>query len=268
MDLGFGNWPTLQALRNGSRTAFIDAETGAALTHRDLDLRTNALADALRQRGVRRGDRVATLTLNSPQMMEILFATAKIGAIGVPINFRLSAPEVHYVLQDSGASILFESSSLSGTASEAIEGTFVRERVTVPTAAERAEGGDSAYEQLLASGDTHRHEFDISPDDICLIMYTSGTTGRPKGAMLTHRNIQWNVFNSLGFGAGIGREDITLSAARHRRRGRLLPPGRPTEGHDHHRRRERLSDRGRAGHLRAPVGERGRRGRRARRALG
>jgi len=213
MDLGFGNWPTLQALRNGDRTAFIDAETGAALTHRDLDRRTNALADALRQRGVRQGDRVATLTLNSPQMMEILFATAKVGAIGVPINFRLSAPEVRYVLQNSGASILFASSSLSATASEAAEGTFVREQIAVPTAAERTEGGESAYEQLVASGDTHRHEFDISSDDVCLIMYTSGTTGRPKGAMLTHRNIQWNVFNSLGFGAGIGREDITLSAA-------------------------------------------------------
>lgn len=214
MDLGFGNWPTIQALRNAGRPAFIDADTGDVLSYRDLEARTNALADALRRRGVRRGDRVATLTLNSPQMMEVLFAVAKIGAIGVPINFRLSAPEVAYVLQDSGACVLFESSSLAAVGSEAAgAGTSVRERITIPDAAERADGRDSAYERLVTSGDTARHPFDIAPDDICLIMYTSGTTGRPKGAMLTHRNVQWNVFNSLGFGAGIGREDITLSAA-------------------------------------------------------
>jgi fatty-acyl-CoA synthase len=214
MDLGFGSWPTIHALRNPERPAFVDASTGAVTTFSALEDRTNALADALRRRGVQRGDRVTLMTLNSPQMMEIYFAVAKLGAVSVPVNFRLSPREVRYVLADSGASLLFQSPPFADTVAAACEeGTRVRDRITVPTAAERAAGAASEYEALVAAGDPARVVRDIRPDDVCVLMYTSGTTGFPKGAMLTHGNVQWNAFNAMGFGSGIGREDITVTAA-------------------------------------------------------
>lgn len=214
MDLGFGSWPTIHALRNPERPAFVDASTGAVTTFRSLEDRTNSLADALRRRGVQRGDRVALMTLNSPQMMEIYFAVAKLGAVTVPVNFRLSPREVRYVLADSGASLLFQSTPFADTVTAACEeGTRVRDRITVPTAAERATGAPSEYEELVAAGDPARVVRDIHPDDVCVLMYTSGTTGFPKGAMLTHGNFQWNAFNTIGIGSGIGREDITVTAA-------------------------------------------------------
>jgi len=211
MDHGFGNWPTIHALRNPSRPAFIDAATGHVSTWVEFEERTNRLADALTARGVSPGDRVGLLTLNSVAMMEIYFAVAKLGAISVPINARLTASEVNYILRDSGASFVFESSVLSGVMDEAIGGTSIRERVVVPTDADS--GVPSTYEQLLRTGQPHRVERDVGADAVCVIMYTSGTTGQPKGAMLTHHNFLWNAINALGFGEGLSREDITISAA-------------------------------------------------------
>ena len=214
MDNGFGNWSTIHALRNPARPAFIDGSDGTVLTWRDFEARANSLADGLSQRGVQRGDRVALLTLNSVAMMEIYFAVAKLGAITVPINLRLSAPEVAYVLVDSGASFAFASTPLAPLLDAASsEGGSVRQRVIVPVDAERAAGGTSEYEELLASGSPERVTHDVSLDDLCVIMYTSGTTGRPKGAMLTHANFLWNAVNIQGFGAGVSRQDLTISAA-------------------------------------------------------
>lgn len=226
MDRGFGDWPTRHALRNADHTAYVDAVSGATTTWRALEERTNRLADALSRKGVRRGDRVATLTLNSPQMMEIFFAVAKLGAITVPVNFRLSAREVAYVLNDSGAIALFASTSLCDLADAALEEVAsVRIRVAVPTAAERAESGEGEYGDLVAGGDPERVERPVDDTDVCVIMYTSGTTGRPKGAMLTHRNFQYNAMN------GFARRrlqpqrhhDLLGTAVPHRRPRRAYP---------------------------------------------
>ena len=141
MDHGYGNWATVQSVRNGSRPALIDETSGAVTTYRDLDARTNRLADALSQNGVRKGDRVALLTLNSPQMMEVYFAVAKLGAITVPVNFRLSPREVSFILGDSGAIALFSSTNLASLAEAALaDSPAVRLHVTIPTAAERRAG--------------------------------------------------------------------------------------------------------------------------------
>ncbi|PWJ26562.1 fatty-acyl-CoA synthase [Branchiibius hedensis] len=212
VDAGFGDWVTKHALRNPERPALISAESGEVTSYAQLEVRTDQLADALRGRGIGRGDRVAMLTLNSVAMMEIYVAVAKLGAISVPVNFRLSAPEVRYVLADSGATVLFESTSLSKLAEAACsEGTAVRERIAVPTSADRA--ADSEYEAFLRSGNPDRVTLPIDLDEVCVLMYTSGTTGAPKGAMLTHGNFQWNVFNGLGLGEGNNGRDVTLSSA-------------------------------------------------------
>lgn len=214
MDHGFGQWATIHALRNADRVAYVDGVGGEETTFARLEERTNRLADALRQKGVERGDRIGLLCLNSPQMMEIYLAVAKLGAISVPVNFRLHPDEMAYVLADSGATLLFVSTSFAGAAGQALEHeTAVRETFRVPTLAERLAGEGGDLEELVTAGAPDRVTVDIGDDDVCVIMYTSGTTGRPKGAMLTHGNFFYNAINAMGFDSGIGREDVTVSAA-------------------------------------------------------
>lgn len=213
-DHGYGSWITRHALRNGQRTALIDDVGGYQTTYAQLEERTNRLAAALNASGVQRGDRVAMLLLNSPQMLEIYFAVAKLGAIAVPVNFRLHASEVAYILDDSGSSFLFHSTSFAELAADATAGNRrIQLSVAVPTLAERRNAGGGGYEQFLAGGSPERVEREISHDEICVLMYTSGTTGRPKGAMLTHGNFFYNAVNAMGFDSGLGRTDITISAA-------------------------------------------------------
>ncbi|WP_338752471.1 acyl-CoA synthetase [Janibacter alittae] len=214
MDHGFGSWATIHHLRNADRVAYVDGLAGVQTTYAQLEERTNRLADALRAKGVSHGERVALLCLNSPQMMEIYLAVAKLGAISVPVNFRLHPDEIAHVLSDSGASLLFVSTPFVDAATQALaSGTSVRETIRVPALAEREAGEGGDYEPLVSSGASERVVADVGHDDVCVIMYTSGTTGRPKGAMLTHGNFFYNAINAMGFASGIGRTDVTISAA-------------------------------------------------------
>lgn len=214
MDHGFGQWATIHALRNADRVAYVDGVGGEETTYARLEERTNRLAHALRTKGIGPGDRVAMICLNSPQMMEIYLAVAKLGAISVPVNFRLHPDEMAYIVEDAGASLVFASTPFV-PAAEQVESTVpeVREVVRVPAAGERVAGEGGDLEPLVAHGAPERVVVDVSHDDICMIMYTSGTTGRPKGAMLTHGNVFYNAINAMGFDSGIGRADVTLSAA-------------------------------------------------------
>lgn len=213
MDAGIGSWVAGRAFRDAAGIALIDGDTGAKRTYGELHARTSALADALARRGVRRGDRVALLALNSPEFIEVLLAVSKLGAITVPVNFRLTADEVRYVLTDSGASVLLYSSQLAAVAKSAADGSHVHTMTQIPSAAERAAGAASAYEDLVASGDPAPLERDVAESDIAVIMYTSGTTGRPKGAMLTHANLLWQTIHALSMGEGMSRNDVTVTAA-------------------------------------------------------
>jgi fatty-acyl-CoA synthase len=177
---GIGSWPARRARKTPHRTALVHGER--SLSYADLHERTTRLAHALRAAGIRRGDRVAYLGPNHPAYLETLFATGMLGAVFVPLNTRLAAPEIAYQLQDSGARALLHASSCAGLVPAAVP-------VTVEIG--------PAYENLLAGAATEPIDETVSPDELCLIMYTSGTTGRPKGAMLTHANLTWNAVNVL-----------------------------------------------------------------------
>ncbi|MCW4602887.1 long-chain fatty acid--CoA ligase [Janibacter indicus] len=213
MDDGIGSWPTKHASRTPERVALIDGDTGAELTWADLEARTNALAAALRSKGVRKGDRVAFCCFNSPHVLEIIFAVAKVGAVTVALNFRLSAPELNYVLTDSATTYVFASTQVIETVREACEGTVVREVTEVTTAQARRDGAPSAYEDLIAEHPSERVVTAIDEDDLSMLMYTSGTTGFPKGAMLTHGNHLWNAINNVAFSEGLTPRDVTLIMA-------------------------------------------------------
>ncbi|MFF5012713.1 o-succinylbenzoate--CoA ligase [Streptomyces sp. NPDC001165] len=178
---GLGSWPARRARKTPHRTALVHGDRST--DYRTLNTRTTRLARALRARGVRRGDRVAYLGPNHPAYLETLFAAGLLGAVFVPLNTRLAGPELAYQLADSGARILVHAPA----------------RTALPDAPEvrtYVEVG-AAYEELLASADDEPIDEPVTPDDTCIIMYTSGTTGRPKGAVLTHGNLTWNAINVL-----------------------------------------------------------------------
>jgi acyl-CoA synthetase (AMP-forming)/AMP-acid ligase II len=156
---------------------------GRTFTWGQWRMRILRLAGALRGAGVRHGDRLAVLDLNHLATIELTIAASSLGAATVPVNFRLSPGQVRYILEDSRPVILFHGAQLAEVATAAGAGDLVPRRIVI--------GGDDAddeYEPFLAAGQPDEGA-DIGPDDVCLVMYTSGTTGNPKGAQLTHRGV-------------------------------------------------------------------------------
>jgi fatty-acyl-CoA synthase len=178
---GLGSWPERRARKTPGRVAVVFE--GRTTTYTELGARVRRLAAVLRERGVTQGDRVAYLGPNHPAFLETFFATATLGAVFVPLNTRLAAPELSYMLDDSGARLLV----FGPEQAETVAGLAVRDRIAVA----------GEYEELLGGAPAEPIDVPVSFDDTCMIMYTSGTTGHPKGAMLTHGNLTWNCYNLL-----------------------------------------------------------------------
>ncbi len=166
---------------------------GEAMTYRDRtwtwaewDERVRRAAGALRALGVGRGDVVAFLDKNHPACVELSMAAGSLGAANAIVNWRSSPDEVEYALTDCAATVLVVGTELVETVAE------VRERLVdvthlIEVTPDGAEG--DGWEALLAGADPIGRSADVVPDDVCLVMYSSGTTGRPKGVMLTHANM-------------------------------------------------------------------------------
>jgi fatty-acyl-CoA synthase/long-chain acyl-CoA synthetase len=168
----------------------------AGRTFAEWDERVTRLARALADRGVESGDRVAVLTLNGLETMEAFLAGPRLGAVVVPLNFRLVADEVTYALTDSGAVALVVDAPLAGVAAKALEqAPGVRTVLVVGDATVGPVG--EPYEQALAAAGTDPLHLEVDEDSAAFIMYTSGTTGRPKGAVLTHRNLLMHAFSQV-----------------------------------------------------------------------
>jgi acyl-CoA synthetase (AMP-forming)/AMP-acid ligase II len=173
--------------------------------------RANRLANALHRLGVSRGDHVAILMYNRPEMLEALYACFKMGCAAVPINFRLHPKEFAFIIDHSQAGAVIVSPELIEPLT-GIRELIPRARHLVTSAGASGELLD--YESLLA-GETDRWEdAAVDPDDSAWLFYTSGTTGAPKGAMLTHRNLLAMI---MGYYAdicpGFGSQDVILHAA-------------------------------------------------------
>ena len=207
---GIGDWPKRRAFLSGERTAFIEGDR--RVSYADFDRRTDQLAKALRETGVRPGDRVGALMVNSVAFLETMFAAAKLGAIFAPMNFRLAAPEVTFLLADSGADVFVWSHECSNLARDALAGDGVRVHTRVVVDGDPVEG-EVDFEELMAIGAPTAPGVAVDGRDVCALMYTSGTTGRPKGVMLTHDNLMWNIVNLLSVGRGLREGDKTVTVA-------------------------------------------------------
>ncbi len=187
-DKGIGSWPARRARMSPERPAL--RQDGHTMTYAQLADASEQVAHGLRARGIVAGDRVAYLGLNSIDLVVAMCATARLGAVFLPLNTRLAAPEMAYILTDSAPSILLWEERFDAVARSA----DVRE-LRIPEVRMRpgGEGGLSA----LAMPDAGPIDESVSLDDLFMIQYTSGTSGRPKGVQLTHGNIAWNVYNLL-----------------------------------------------------------------------
>jgi fatty-acyl-CoA synthase len=168
---------------------------GHTTTWAELDRRVGSLAGALSRRGIGFGDRVLILMLNRTEFIESFLAANKLGAIAVPVNFRMTPPEIAFLVSDCNARIVITEAVLANVA------TAVRDiDPTLQTVIVAGGGTDdqvSGYEDLIAEPGDEPHPVDIPNDSPALIMYTSGTTGRPKGAVLTHNNIAGQAMTNL-----------------------------------------------------------------------
>ena len=188
-ELTLGRWIRDRARTTPDRVAI--EYLGAETTYAELDARSEVLAAGLREAGLVRGDRVATLTGTSPAHVVVFFACAKAGLVLLPLNWRLAPAELSYQLADAEPAVLLASPEHAGTAST------LHDRV-------------AGLEDLLAPGGRPTSAPAAADDDGLLLVYTSGTTGRPKGALLTHANCFWT---NLSFDrvAGLADDDIVLS---------------------------------------------------------
>ena len=182
------NFPDAPAIIDGS----------VRMNWREYDLETRTLAAGLMTLGVQPGDRIAILALNSSRYAILYYAVIRIGAILVPLNTRFSPAEHVYTLKDSGATILI----VDDTFLPLVE-TLAPQLHTVRQSLHMGNGSTpremQAYQTVLAAGSNQTTYNDVQPDedDVIGLFYTGGTTGNPKGVMLTHKNLMANHLQIL-----------------------------------------------------------------------
>jgi fatty-acyl-CoA synthase len=168
---------------------------GRTTTWAELDRRVSALAGALSRRGVGFGDRVLILMLNRTEFIESVLAVNKLGAIAVPVNFRMTPPEIAFLVSDCDATVMIAESVLAKVATAVRDLESKLETMVVAGGA--ADDGLLGYDDLLVEEGESAPPVDIPNDSPALIMYTSGTTGRPKGAVLSHTNLAGQALTFL-----------------------------------------------------------------------
>ena len=180
--------------------ALVEGE--ASFTYEEWATRVLRLADGLRRMGMSRGDRIGIGMQNGADQATVFFATQVLGAVAVPFNFRMKPDGIANVLTDSGATLLISDSSLSPDAA-----TRVCAQAGTRWIDASASGRELQLEDVIASGEARQGE-PVEPEDLSAILYTSGTTGRPKGVPLTHRNAYERVVSYVSsagptFGSGV-----------------------------------------------------------------
>jgi fatty-acyl-CoA synthase len=205
MKINIGEFLTKRAYLTPEREGLVCEKT--RLTYKELNERANRLAHTMQALGVGYGDRVGLLALNEPEYYDMYFGLGKIGAILVPINYRLAGPEIQFILSDCGAKVF-----VFGPEYKDIVDSI---RLEIPARELIAISDDppewaKSYRALVGRGSSEEPEATGGDDDTLTILYTSGTTGRPKGAELTHNYYYWNSVNLMcTLGQDVGSTNLT-----------------------------------------------------------
>jgi len=206
--INIGDWIKKWSFLQPNKRALIFEDR--PFTYQEVNLRTNQLSHFLLDLGVQKGDRISVLLYNCHQYLEIFFALSKIGAILVPLNWRLAGPELEFIIKDSGSRILiFETEFVEVIASLRLNlnlsnGDYISVGSPCPDWAKD-------YEKGLLENPVHEPHLEVSigDEDPHILMYTSGTTGIPKGAILSHRKTFFNALNADIF-YNLTSEDIMI----------------------------------------------------------
>lgn len=193
MELNIGGFVRRAAQRHGDKPALIFE--GQKISFRQLNARVNRLARALLSLGARQGDKIGILFYNSPEFVETFLAATKIGAVAVPLNFRFVGRELSYILNHSDSRFVFLGADFLETIWGIHENLGQVEEYIV--SGDSSSPSMSRYEALLGKEADEEPGVRIQEEDDAAILYTSGTTGKPKGAVITHRNIIWNEINYI-----------------------------------------------------------------------
>ena len=188
------------AMRQPGSLAAVDLATGRRHSYRAFDSRISRLAASFRnQFGIGAGDRVAVLAPNATDTFEVQFACGRIGAIFVPLNWRLANPELRAILDDCAPAMLIHDPEFAARAAELAASGGIPNQISL----------GEEFEGLAYDGPPLDQPVAATLDDISTILYTSGTTGRPKGAIITHDMNFWNSVHSFG-AASVGRSTVFL----------------------------------------------------------
>jgi len=183
MLLNAGQFLTERAKISANMEAWVDLVTGERTTFRQANARANQVAHALRSLGLAPGDRVAALMSNVPLHAEAYFASAKAGFLFVELNWRLTVPELSYQLMDSGAAAILYGDDQQPLIEPLREQFLATRFINID---------DPQVLDRIKAASTHEPPIGATLEDPLFMMYTSGTTGRPKGALMPHRaNIAW-----------------------------------------------------------------------------
>ncbi len=189
-----------RALMRPEQEAVVERGSGQRHDDRELNARCNRFGNALAGTGLATGDRVATLLMNGNSFVETFFGAAKVGGVLVPLNWRLVPDELSFILTDSGSETLVFGTEFVETVKElhsrGAEGTKVKRWIHVGDAGDRPDFAEG-YEDLLGTANESEPEVSACDDDLLFIMYTSGTTGLPKGVMHSHSTTTWASLTAL-----------------------------------------------------------------------
>ena len=203
MSVRYYDWIAHFGRRTPDKLALVDLGSGRRLSYAQFDSRISRLAAYLREKmKIARGDRVAVLALNTTDTLEVQFACGRIGAVFLPLNTRLTVPELQYIVGDAAPSLMIHDSELAETALSVAKLCNVGAALRL--------GPDGSYEAAIASSPPLDRAEIVTLDDVSTIMYTSGTTGQPKGAIITHGMTFWNCVN-LGGPAYISPSSVLLT---------------------------------------------------------
>jgi len=191
------DWLENRARLTPNKDAIIDEKTSKAWTFKELNKRANSTASWLHARGVKKGDRIALLSPNHISYFDLLFACGKIGSIFVPLNWRLSLHEINEILEDCTPVLIgiHQQFEVISQQLNNISTFFI---------------GDASYDELVSYPIRNCFIEEIAETDPLAMIYTGGTTGKPKGVVLSHQSIQWNALNTI-VSWSLAEDDVTVN---------------------------------------------------------